>query len=438
MIATPFLTEFDSRDDIKGSRDPLGIQPLWSRLGREVIGNLTTVSSSVPDYAVLLLGFHYIEAIAETLGSEHDLGTFLKWEQLAAYARGNNKDFQFRGTERVKRRLSESDAWPIGTDRDAQILSDQKTYGLWGLYRVPAKSSGLIDGEPARLTESARDVVCNEMLSRIDRLAPRGVRHIAACLSVPRYTLSLRKQADAQVLRAVAETVARPGARARAVFRDGLLYGGNSARVTHGRQRVLAELLTETLVDRKWQLTPLSLEQLALRADTRGDVGQSLAARLMRIRTAESVLAPAAALFQYLLGCDGQSIHHVAKQLDQHWNRAFRATIPAADVAAWTTEMKGWEGQSDMSTRWLNLAESLHDGRYGDAIDLLLKQNEDVMQSRAAAASWIRTIDGKLDVRFKDEAGGRLPEQAELPHLWRHAYFIESLRDVAAFLETRS
>ena len=438
MIATPFLTELDSRAAIKGSRDPLGIQPLWSRLGREVIGNLTTVSSSVPDYAVLLLGFHFIEVIAKTQGSEHDLGTFLKWEQLAAYARGNNNDFQFRGTERVSQRLSESHAWPISTDRDAQILSDQKTYGLWGLYRVPAKSSGLIDGEPVRLTESAREVVRDEMLPQIDRLAPRGARHIAACLAAPRYTLSLRKQADAKVLHAVAKTVAKPGARARAIFRDSLLYGGNSARVTHGRQRLLAELLTETLADQNWQLTPRSLEQLALRADARGDVGQSLAARLMRIRTAESVLAPAAALFQYLLGCDGQSVHRIAKTLDQHWNRAFRTTIPAADVAAWAAEMKGWDGQSDMSARWHDLAESLHGGRYADAIDLLLKQNEDVMQSRAAAAPWIRTIDGKLDVRFKDETGGRLPEEAELPHLWRHAYFIESLRDVAAFLDTHS
>lgn len=438
MIAMTFLTDLDSRAAVKGSRDPLGIQPIWSRLGRDVIGNLSTVSGSVPDYAVLLLGFHYIEAIAETRGSGEDVSTFLKWEQLAAYARGYSNDFQFRGSERVSRRLSESHAWPIGTYRDAQILSDQKTYGLWGLYRVPAGSSGLIDGEPARLAELAREVVRNEMLPRIDQLAPRGVRHIAACLSAPRFTLSLRRQADAQVLRAVAHTVAHPGPGAHALFREGLLYGGKSARVTHGRQRVLAELLTETLVDPNWQLTPLSLEQLALRADKRGDVGQSLAACLIRIRTAESVLAPAAVLFRYLMGCDGQSVHHVAKQLDQHWGRAFQATIPPADVAAWSVEIKSWDGQSDMSTRWLSLAESLHDGRYGDAIDLLLKQNEDVMQSRAAAAPWIQTTNGILDIRFKDEAWGRLPAQAELPHLWRHAYFIQSLRAVAAFLDAHS
>ena len=46
MLTTPFLTDLDSRAAIKGSRDPIGVQPIWARLGREVVGNLTTVSTS--------------------------------------------------------------------------------------------------------------------------------------------------------------------------------------------------------------------------------------------------------------------------------------------------------------------------------------------------------------------------------------------------------
>lgn len=437
MIATPFLTELDSRAAVKGSRDPLGIQPLWSRLGREVVGNLTTVSNSVPDFAVLLLGFHFIEVIAETQGNERDLATFLKWEQLAAYARGHNGDFQFRGTERVAQRLHDGGSWPIGPDRDAQILSDQKTYGLWGLYTVPAKSSGLIGGEPTRLTAAARDIVRSELLPQIDRMAPRGSKHIGACLSAPRYTLNPRKQADAQVLKAVGTTVIKPGSRTRDLFRDSLLHGGPSAMATHDRQRVLAALMVETLAEPQWHLTPKTVEQLAMRAGKYGDVGQSLADRLMRIRTAESVLAPAAALFQYLLGCDGQQVDQVAKRLSEHWGQAFQQTIPRTDVDAWTIEMAAWGGPGEMPARWRALAEALHAANYADAIALLLGQNEDVMQSRAAAAPWIRVANGKLDVRFKDDAAGRLPDLAQLPHLWRHPYFLLSLRDVAAFLEAR-
>lgn len=51
-------------------------------------------------------------------------------------------------------------------DSTAQILSNQKTYGLWGLYTVPARSSGLVEGEPTRLTHAGRSFVervCDEL-----------------------------------------------------------------------------------------------------------------------------------------------------------------------------------------------------------------------------------------------------------------------------------
>jgi hypothetical protein len=102
MYDVPFLTELDCRAAVKGSRDPLGIQQLWTRLGRRVVGNLTTVSNSVRDFTTLLLGYHFAEELAYDLGPGSELEVFLKWEQLAAYARGAvNRDWRFRGTERV-------------------------------------------------------------------------------------------------------------------------------------------------------------------------------------------------------------------------------------------------------------------------------------------------------------------------------------------------
>jgi hypothetical protein len=44
ILATPFLTDIDPQAAIKGSRDPLGLQTIWARLGRHVVGNLTTVT----------------------------------------------------------------------------------------------------------------------------------------------------------------------------------------------------------------------------------------------------------------------------------------------------------------------------------------------------------------------------------------------------------
>src|SRR6187402_2573029 len=108
MLTTPFLTDLDSRAAVKGSRDPLGIQQIWTHLGRYVVGNLTTVSNSVRDFTTLLLGYYFAERLSEELGPGSELAVFLKWEQLAAYSRASvNKDFSFRGTERVQKVLNE-------------------------------------------------------------------------------------------------------------------------------------------------------------------------------------------------------------------------------------------------------------------------------------------------------------------------------------------
>ena len=65
MLTTPFLTDLDSHAAVKGSRGPLGIQLIWTRLGRYVVGNLTTVSNSVRDFTTLLLGYYFAVLVAE-------------------------------------------------------------------------------------------------------------------------------------------------------------------------------------------------------------------------------------------------------------------------------------------------------------------------------------------------------------------------------------
>src|ERR1051325_1596948 len=138
VMDRPFLTDVDSRAAVKGSRDPLGIQGIWTRFGRHVVGNLSTVSDSVRDFTVLLLGYHFAARVVEQKGPGFELDAFLKWEQLAGYARGRvNKDWAFRGTERARQRLDESSIITLSAETKNQLLSSQERYGLWGLYTVP-------------------------------------------------------------------------------------------------------------------------------------------------------------------------------------------------------------------------------------------------------------------------------------------------------------
>src|SRR4051812_13710106 len=232
MIATPFLTQLDTRAAVKGSRDPLGVLSIWPKLGRHVVGNLTTVSNSIRDFTVLLLGHYFAERVGEEGGGEGDVSTFLKWEQLAAYARAHvNREDGFRGIERVQQRLAEGDRVRLGTDGEAQILGNQKTYGLWGLYTVPAKASGLLAGDPTRLTAEASKVVKESLLPAMESAETQVVERLRS----KEWRLDLRNSSrDAMVLRSVARTLKSIRAPERDLYREHLLYGGPAGRDTEG------------------------------------------------------------------------------------------------------------------------------------------------------------------------------------------------------------
>jgi hypothetical protein len=190
MLTVPFLTELDSRAAVKGSRDPLGIQSIWTRLGRHVVGNLTTVSDSVLDFTVLLLGYYFAEQLTEESGPGTELPVFLRWEQLAAYARAEvNEEHGFRGTERVRKNLPEGHRVTISAERTHQILGNQKIYGLWGLYTMPARASGLLDGDPVRLTPPAMEFVQKRYLPILED-GGDGDEPSTAAFAIPRFWLT--------------------------------------------------------------------------------------------------------------------------------------------------------------------------------------------------------------------------------------------------------
>ena len=135
-------------------------RPVWTRFGRHVVGNLTTVTTSVRDFTTLLLGYFWAERVSAELGPGSELATFLKWEQLAAYSRAKlNRDYSFRGTESVKQTLNHGSRVTLSNSRAFQILSDQQTYGIWGLYSVASAASGLVEQDPARWTPAGLQFV---------------------------------------------------------------------------------------------------------------------------------------------------------------------------------------------------------------------------------------------------------------------------------------
>lgn len=430
MLTIPFLTDLDPQAAVKGSRDPLGVQPIWSRMGRHVVGNLTTVTTSVRGFTTLILGYYFAERVANEEGGDGDLGVFLRWEQLAAYARGDrNGDWDFLGVRRVKRTFNENERIRLGIDPTAQILSNQKTYGLWGLYTVPSRASGLIHGEPTRLTPAARDLVERVYLPIFGECGFRNADAIVARLAKAKTDIDLRG-ADRRLVDAVAKVLAkRLFSSERAFYEEHLLLGGPED-ATSGRQAILARAFEHTLEDSGWELTPVTVRQLAKQSRGQGVLGAVVEERLERIRTAELLLAPAVRLYSFLLGSDGQAIADVAKATRRHWGSGVR-TIDTDRTRFLEADLSDASGDSETSARWLRIAEALKTGEYDAALTLLMEQNSFVMNVRGGSAAWADIVDGRLRVKLKDEAVGGLPAGKDLPRFWIHPYFLGSMRAIA-------
>jgi hypothetical protein len=423
----PFLTELDSRAAVKGSRDPLGVQAIWTRLGRHVVGNLTTVSDSVRDFTVVLLGFHFVERIAALGGGDGELAAFLRWEQFAAYARAEvNRDYVFRGTERVRKNLSEGDKITLSASQEHQILSNQKTYGLWGLYIMPARASDLLEGTPHRLTPRAAEHVSRCCLPLLARAELGDGRDIVALLGASRTRLDVNGP-QRRIVGAVARLLRLPvRAEERQFYRFHLLEGG-PRDATLGRQRLLAALLDRTPTRVDFAFSPAVLTALSRQARAQEGVGEDLAARLDRIRASEALLAPAAHLFGYLLAQDGQELDSVAATVRAQWGPRVTTVNPVA-VQELHEELSAAVGNS-VATRWVEIANAMAAGEYRALLGLLLEQNRFVMAQRNGSAPWAEVRAGRLHVRFRDEAGD-LPPRERLATLWRFPYFLPSLRRV--------
>lgn len=167
-----FLTLEDPRAAIKGSRDPLGLVPIWSAFGRDVVTNLTTQTTDLRGFTTYLLARYLTKELIDSgeAGEEDALSIFLRFEQIAGYARHivHKVEGNIRGIERIKRFTAEGGAHvKIGDTDSHMILSDQKVYGLWGLYTVAARTSGLLADGITGLTQYASEFVHAEYHQRL-------------------------------------------------------------------------------------------------------------------------------------------------------------------------------------------------------------------------------------------------------------------------------
>jgi hypothetical protein len=435
-MAAPFLTELDPELAIKGSMDPLGLLPLWSRYGRCIIHNLSLVASSARGFTTLMLGYHFARRLVDErqLPDACFVDAFLTFEQLVAYSRVAIAEDEQRapgrilGLRRVRNRLREGGRLPIGPSRDAQILSNQRSYGLWALFSGPAEVSGMLDRSAMRLSAEAERLVTKVAYPRFQQAGLRDAREILNLL-IPSATASPRtfepRGRHKDLARALAELHGPLTDLAeREFYLESFACGGPSD--TDGLQHALWELVREhNDAHDAWHrgFDMVELEAIIASADRRGH--PDLAERLRQIQGFEHVIGPAASLFGYLLKrADTRGVAEVSKDLTAAWGAGLRHVDPEA-VAAHLEPVQQLHGEEGRR-RFERLALALRDGEWSDVIDLVLAQNSDVM-ARRRGGPWIAREHDRLIVRYPQEGDDLLLRPAET---LRHPYYLTSVKTV--------
>ena len=423
-----FLTLEDPRARVKGSRDPLGVQPIWSAFGRHIVANLTTVTDSLRGFTVLLLGRYLGERLLREgkISEEDVVDVFLRTEQVCGYVRclalGDDAGSEGRilGIERVRRRISEGGSTvKIGTTPDATILSDQKTYGLWGLFSVSARVSKLLREGPVGVTCKARDFIEGQYMPRLSPVLKR-----LETLVMSGGTLAVKPHDPiVSALRGILG--GELSAAERKFYRAYLCDAQYCDHMKSGRQATLWRLL-EKRTSLRSSINRAELVSI-MRSARRIDA--ELARRIGRILALETLLAPCDAIFGFLQTRHGQVPARIAESLRERWGERI-PHLDAAEFAEIRDEIASLVG-TEVTARMAETHGGLSHGNYQVAIEGLLEWNRLVMTGRRAAP-WVRLDDrGALDVRYRG-IERELPAAEGMSSLWRNSYFIDSLKALVA------
>ncbi len=146
-----YFTQIDPDFKLKGSRDPLGFQSVWAHAGHKLIAHLSTVSTSLVDFQILCYAqFWYKNRSKDDNGF---VSFFIKIEQAFAYARKIYlNQTGFNGITVISKRvtdnkivISENQKFLLANNDTQNILTNQRTYGIYGKYIRPFRDMKLLE-----------------------------------------------------------------------------------------------------------------------------------------------------------------------------------------------------------------------------------------------------------------------------------------------------
>jgi len=402
-----FLSLLDERAKAKGSRDPLGFELVWSYFGRKVVGNLTTITSSMDNFAVALLGFYWANNLVSMdgeVGARHKevRKIFLRYEQLTGYVRYYGKATDIMGITRVKQRIHD-DLFKItlGQSTEQQILSDQASYGLWGLYSSAARDTGLAKGNDRLVTPLGEDIAL-AIIKKLGNVADE-------LLSL----LTSKKLLDREQLELMAKTFMK--AIHHKSVQKPLLEALMSGNDPQGVQHELWQITQKIFADKT--KTPKNIDEFIKRI-LGYKASEQLTQYLHDILEIERLLVAANNIFQYCQRKDGEGLDEILNVLKGRYRYLH---LPKALP----------EGSFPRREQLASLLASFRNDEISRVIDEILQLNKEVMQQRSGAP-WVEIESGQfLRVRVKSEKA-ELKSQSAIAQRWDYDYFIGSFLNIAS------
>ena len=391
------LSLMDERAKPKGSRDPLGVEAIWSHMGRQVVGNLTTITSKLDNFMVALLCCHHANTDSPPL---RDIQTrYLCAEQLCAYLRLEAGHGDILGINRAKANLR-SGKMQLGRSDAAQLLASQLSMGMWGLYSSAMQGAGLIKGEERRLTQRGHECV-RQMIECMGAgswqaftllAQPGGIKAEQLQTIVPGFRSMLRSSRVRRNM--VDELLNWQGAKAlqKELYKQATLYIRRGMGLQIG------------------QFGPWLIEQ--------SDSSRSLKVAMGRILALEPLLVLVQTLMNWL------QAHHKSSRSDLC--TALKPHLGALQLK------DDWQEDSKLpDAQFLRQAFNAVHARQADAvIDTILQQNASIMRKRGGSA-WLEWDRTSLRVRVPDNSGS-LPAclATHCHNTWHNSYFINAFLHV--------
>lgn len=369
---TSFLTLPDPRIKPSGSRDPLGFQTIWVKLGRELVGdNLTTITSSIDNFIITLLACHYS---FKEVDEDKKMEVFFKVEQLGAYFRIPTKHKNnIMGITQAQKNY---DANRIILGKDGQIFGNQKTSGLWGYYSSALMMSGLINQEKNQIEENGIQII-NKVLAKfsLDEFINRS--------SIDVDTIERHANTFIQAL--------------------GMVYQDMVGMVLNKSKFNIYNMSVSY-----FQSTPESIHYNSFYDWIKECyTDDELTVKLVEIKEIDKTLWVASKVFEFCRTQKGKMINEVA-------------TIVETSSLA-TIEL----GQSDLKMK--RFIELWNNKQFVQVIHELVNMHAEAMKSRSSA-KWLTIKDEKLNVTVGSKM--RLPTSVENIH-WQYNYFLHSYISIA-------